>query len=79
MGQPHGIGIVGLGVISRQYLETPACRPGIRIVWQQARVALRDMEYDRPGLEQAETAFFKGRNLSKRVKRQMCGFFHCLE
>jgi hypothetical protein len=26
-------------------------RPGIRIVWQQARMALRDMEHDRPGLE----------------------------
>lgn len=31
MGEPHGIGIVGLGVISAQYLETLAPHPGIRI------------------------------------------------
>ncbi|WP_221583623.1 Gfo/Idh/MocA family protein [Microbacterium sp. G2-8] len=32
MGEPHGIGIVGLGVISRQYLDTLATHPGVRIV-----------------------------------------------
>ncbi|WP_100809822.1 MULTISPECIES: Gfo/Idh/MocA family protein [unclassified Microbacterium] len=32
MGQPHGIGIIGLGVISRQYLATLQGLPGIRIV-----------------------------------------------
>lgn len=32
MGQPHGIGIVGLGVISGQYLETLGAHPGVRIV-----------------------------------------------
>ncbi|WP_105565756.1 Gfo/Idh/MocA family protein [Microbacterium halophytorum] len=32
MGQPHGIGIIGLGVISRQYLDTLAEHPGVRIV-----------------------------------------------
>lgn len=32
MGEPHGIGIVGLGVISRAYLETLAQRPGVRVV-----------------------------------------------
>ncbi|GAA1541462.1 putative dehydrogenase [Microbacterium ginsengiterrae] len=31
MGEPHGIGIVGLGVISAQYLETLGSHPGIRI------------------------------------------------
>lgn len=31
MGQPHGIGIVGLGVISAQYLETLGSHPGVRI------------------------------------------------
>lgn len=31
MGQPHGIGIVGLGVISGQYLETLGAHPGVRI------------------------------------------------
>ena len=32
MGKPHGIAIVGLGVISRAYLETIAQHPAIRIV-----------------------------------------------
>jgi predicted dehydrogenase len=31
VGEPHGIGIVGLGVISAQYLETLGAHPGIRI------------------------------------------------
>jgi hypothetical protein len=39
-------------------------------------MALRDMEHDRPRLEQAEIAFFVGRNLLERMKRQMCGFLH---
>lgn len=32
MGEPHGIGIVGLGVISGQYLETLGEHPAVRIV-----------------------------------------------
>ncbi|KAA9107900.1 Gfo/Idh/MocA family protein [Microbacterium rhizomatis] len=32
MGEPHGIGIVGLGVISSQYLSTLAAHPDVRIV-----------------------------------------------
>lgn len=32
MGQPHGIGIVGLGVISAQYLATLSDHPDVRIV-----------------------------------------------
>ncbi|WP_110589537.1 Gfo/Idh/MocA family protein [Microbacterium suaedae] len=32
MGEPHGIGIVGLGVISEQYLGTLATHPEVRIV-----------------------------------------------
>lgn len=32
MGQPHGVGIVGLGVISTQYLETLGNHPDVRIV-----------------------------------------------
>lgn len=32
IGASHGVGIVGLGVISRQYLETLTGLPGIRIV-----------------------------------------------
>ncbi|WP_166844774.1 Gfo/Idh/MocA family protein [Isoptericola sp. BMS4] len=31
MGEPHGIGLVGLGVISRQYLETLAGHTGVRV------------------------------------------------
>ena len=31
MGEPHGIGIVGLGVISAQYLKTLGDHPGVRI------------------------------------------------
>jgi predicted dehydrogenase len=32
VGQPHGIGIVGLGVISRQYLDVLAGRPDVRVI-----------------------------------------------
>ena len=31
MGEPHGVGIVGLGVISAQYLATLGTHPGVRI------------------------------------------------
>lgn len=31
MGEPHRVGIVGLGVISRQYLTTLAGHPGVRV------------------------------------------------
>jgi hypothetical protein len=51
-------------------------RSGIRIIWQQARMVLRYVEHDRPCLEQAEVAFFVGRNLPERMKRQMCGLLH---
>lgn len=39
-------------------------------------MALRDVENDRPRLEQAEIASFVGRNLAERMKCQICGFFH---
>src|ERR1700733_12944067 len=42
-------------------------RPGIRIVRQQTRMALRDMKHDRPRLEQAKIAFFISRNLPERM------------
>ncbi|MEE6262521.1 Gfo/Idh/MocA family protein [Plantactinospora sonchi] len=32
MGDPHRVGIVGLGVISRAYLDTLADHPGVRVV-----------------------------------------------
>lgn len=31
MGKPHAVGVVGLGVISSQYLETLGAHPGVRI------------------------------------------------
>src|SRR5882672_9853045 len=54
-------------------------RPGIRFVWQQARMALRDMEHDGPRLKQGEIAFFIGRNLPERMKRAVRGFLHLTE
>src|SRR3981081_2402398 len=42
-------------------------------------MALRDMEHDRPRLEQGEIAFFIGRNLPERIKRPMRGFLHFAE
>src|SRR5215212_11068359 len=39
-------------------------------------MALRDVEHDRPRLEQGEIAFFVGRNLPERMKRQMRGLLH---
>jgi hypothetical protein len=42
-------------------------------------MALRDMEHDSPRLEQGEIAFFIGRNLSERMKREMRGFLHRFE
>src|SRR5678815_3098756 len=42
-------------------------------------MALRDMEYDRPRLEEREIAFFVGRNLAERMKHTMRGFLHLAE
>src|ERR1700731_3739069 len=42
-------------------------------------MALRDMEYDRPRLEEGEIAFFIGRNLPERMKCTMRGFLHLTE
>src|SRR2546430_16909338 len=49
-------------------------RPGIGTVRKQARMALGDMEHDRPCLEQGEVAFLIGPKLPERMKRQMRGF-----
>ena len=51
-------------------------RARIGIVRQQDRMALGDVEDDRPCLEQGEIAFLVGRNLAERMKRQMRGFLH---
>ena len=48
MGQPHGIGIVGLGVISRQYLDTLIGHPVLRIV------AVADLDAGRAAAVAAE-------------------------
>ncbi|GAA4775728.1 Gfo/Idh/MocA family protein [Microbacterium gilvum] len=49
MGQPHGVGIVGLGNISRQYLEALEGHPGIRIV------AVADLSAERAAEVAAQT------------------------
>src|SRR6202034_4708360 len=54
-------------------------RPGICVVWQQACMALCDMEHDCPRLEQDKIAFFISRNLPERMKRSMRGFLHRTE
>src|SRR5829696_5676094 len=42
-------------------------------------MALRDMEHDRPRLEQDEITFFIGRNLPERMQCEMRGFLHRFE
>ena len=42
-------------------------------------MALGDVEYDRPCLEQGEVAFLIGRNLAERMKGLMRGFLHRTE
>src|SRR5262245_18005248 len=51
----------------------------MRIIRQQPRMALRDMEDDRARLEEGERAFFVGRNLTERMKLAMRGFLHLAE
>ena len=42
-------------------------------------MALRDMEHDRPRLEEGEIAFFIGRDLPERMKREMRRLLHRFE
>ena len=42
-------------------------------------MALRDMEHDRPRLEQGKIAFLIGRNLPEGMKRTMRRLFHLAE
>src|SRR5262245_24227089 len=51
-------------------------RSGIGVSRQKFRMALGDMEDDRPCLEQGEIAFLISRNLAERMKSQMRGFLH---
>ena len=51
-------------------------RPGVRVVRQQARMALGDVEHDRPGLEEGEIAVLVGRDLAEGVQRQVRGLLH---
>src|SRR5262249_60062901 len=51
-------------------------RPGNGVIRQKARMALGDMEDDRPCLEQGEIAFLISWNLAERMKDQMRGFLH---
>ena len=50
--------------------------PGIGSVRQQPGMALRDVEHNRAGLEQAEITVLVGRDLPERMQREMSGFFH---
>jgi hypothetical protein len=52
--------------------------PGIRIVRQQAGMALSDMEHDGSGLEEGEVTFFIGRNLPERMKLRCADAFIAL-
>src|SRR5262245_52895712 len=51
-------------------------RPGIGVIRQKTRMALCDMQDDRPCLEQGEIAFLIGRDLAERMKSQMRGLLH---
>lgn len=42
-------------------------------------MALRDMQHDRPGLEQGEIALLIGRDLPEGLDREMRGLLHRLE
>ena len=46
---------------------------------QEARMALRDVQHDRPGLEQREIAFLIGRDLAERMQRAMRRLLHRAE
>jgi hypothetical protein len=54
-------------------------RPGIRILRQQAPMALRDVENDRSRLEEDEIAFLIAGNLSEGLHRAVRRFLHGLE
>ena len=73
-----GSRIGGSTVLSGEHPGNRA-RPGMRLNRQQAGMALGDMEHDRPGLEQAGSACFIGRNLPARMQRQMGGPLHRAE
>src|SRR5690242_17093485 len=60
--------IAGSTVLSAANIHVIA-RARIGIVRQQDRMALGDVEDDRPCLEQGEIAFLIGRNLAERMKQ----------
>jgi hypothetical protein len=45
--------------------EHPGDGAGVGIVWQQAAMPLRDVQIDRAGFEEDETAFLIGGDLAK--------------
>lgn len=51
----------GFDRIQRSEHPRDRARPRIPLVGQQARMAVRDMQYDRPGFEEDEFALFVGR------------------
>ena len=58
----------GCTVLSAANMDVMARAGALGMVWQQASMALSDMEHDGGGLEQAEMGFFIGGNLRKRMK-----------
>jgi len=51
-------------------------RPGVRVVRQQARTGLGDVEHDAAGLEQHQVAFLVGRDLAEGMKRPVRRLLH---
>lgn len=51
----------------------------MRLSWQQTRMTLGEVEYDRTRFEQHQLALFVRRNLSEWVSGKMVRFFHGLE
>src|SRR6478752_7417408 len=68
--------IAGSTVLSAANIHVIARARASASAGSRTRMALGDMEDDRPCLEQGEIAFLVGRNLAERMKRQMRGFLH---
>ena len=58
--------IGGSTVLSAANIHEIARARAFAFVWQQAHMAPRDVEHDRPRLEQAEIAFLVGRESARK-------------
>lgn len=61
--------------IERREHPGDRARPRVGVVRQQARMALGEMQDDRPGFEQDEIALLEGRNLAEGMQRRCAGSF----